>query len=116
MADDQGPQKWSVAVQRGERGEGDATVTVTGDLDVAAAPTLREALHDVAQLGHTTVSLDLRQVSFADSTGLSAVLGGHKAIVETLGGRFTVLVRPGPVLRLFELAGLDRTIQLDVAN
>ena len=113
MADDQEPQRWSVAVQRGD---GDARITVIGDLDVNSAPTLREALHNVARLGHTTVTVDLTQVSFADSTGLSAILGGHKAVVDTLGGRFVVVVPPGPVLRLFELAGLDRTIELSSPN
>jgi anti-sigma B factor antagonist len=73
-------------------------VTVRGEIDLVTAPLLRDALEGLG----SRVTVDLRQVTFIDSTGL-AVLIAKKA---TDAGEFRIVADGPAVLRLFELTGL----------
>ena len=53
-----------------------------GELDMATSPQLAGALDELAQSGPTTIVLDLRGVSFLDSTGLKAIFGARNASRE----------------------------------
>lgn len=92
----------------GERG---ARVLAAGELDLATSPTLDRALTD-AIADSDDVVLDLANVTFIDSTGLSTILAGVSAS-QLSGGRLvissTLAAQPR---RLFELAGMDRTLPL----
>jgi anti-sigma B factor antagonist len=92
-------------------GERAARVLVTGELDLATAPKLDQAL--ATALGDADeVVLDLSQVTFIDSTGLSTILAGlstsqlsrRKLMISSMLG-------PQP-RRLFELAGMDAKLPL----
>lgn len=80
-------------------------VRLAGDLDVEAAPLLRQALRRlIDERGSQRFRLDLSGVTFIDSTGLSALLGVHRRACES-GGDLT-LVNPRPsALRVFDVAG-----------
>jgi anti-anti-sigma factor len=54
--------------------EGVALVTVTGDLDLAGAPELRDTLVQIIDEGHTGIVLDLDEVHFLDSIGLGVLV------------------------------------------
>lgn len=56
-------------------GASDVHISATGELDVATAPKLEEAIIGAVRMGKG-VSLDLSGIDFLDSTGLRAVLGG----------------------------------------
>ena len=56
-----------------EGGAGAAWVHVAGDLDLATAPLLKRALRD-AQLCARVVVLDLRELTFIESTGVHVIL------------------------------------------
>jgi anti-sigma B factor antagonist len=59
------------------RVEGDRhTIVLTGELDVASAPVLEEALADACSAGAGEVVLDMSGLEFMDSTGLRAILRG----------------------------------------
>ena len=74
-------------------------VSVRGEIDLVTAPLLKESF---VGLG-SQIIVDLRAVSFMDSSGL-AVLLEQKAEMDTGALR---IVADGPaVLRLFELSGL----------
>jgi anti-sigma B factor antagonist len=51
-------------------GGGIVVVAPVGELDLASAPALREALQGAWDSGETLVVLDLRQVTFADITAI----------------------------------------------
>ncbi|MBB3674289.1 STAS domain-containing protein [Modestobacter versicolor] len=58
------------------------TVSVSGEVDSTTAPGLRNCLLEVlARPGETTVEVDLREVTFLDSAGLSALATAHRAAV-----------------------------------
>jgi anti-anti-sigma factor len=86
------------------RKHGDATVVVPhGELDLSTAPTLDLALEAVSAAD--VVVLDLRGLTFIDSTGLRTVVRFYVRARER-GERF-VVVRGNPMVqRVFELAGL----------
>jgi anti-sigma B factor antagonist len=58
------------------------------------------------------VVLDLSEVSFIDSTGLSAILGGVSTS-QLKGGRLTISSALAPQSRkLFELVGMERALPI----
>jgi anti-sigma B factor antagonist len=52
--------------------DGTATVTVVGEIDLATAPEFRRAL-DAAASTHSAIEVDLRGVTYLDSTGVDAL-------------------------------------------
>lgn len=90
---------------------GHVIATLRGDLDIAAAPALRERLLSLLRPGSSRLVLDLSAVSYADASGL-AVLVGTRRRARLLGG-FLHLASPAPaVTKVLSLTGLGR--QLDV--
>ena len=87
-------------------------VTPRGELDMATAPELEQAIMPRLHDGRW-VLLDLRTLDFIDSSGLRVVVGAHRA-AEERGGRFTC-VRGAPgstVHRIVEIAGIDGVIEM----
>jgi stage II sporulation protein AA (anti-sigma F factor antagonist) len=58
------------------------------------------------------VVLDLRTVTFVDSTGIHLLLA-HKQRLEDSGGHLRILANTAPVIRLLDLAGLTEAFDLD---
>ena len=88
-------------------GDGCVTLRASGELDLHTAPILRDAALEALRQHGTTMWLDLRDVSFMDSTGLEVLLATRRR-TELEGGSLT-LVGPTPaVLRVLEVTGLDK--------
>ena len=86
-------------------------LSVIGELDLAAAPKVRQALVTAVQGPAPDVVLDLASVDFIDSSGLGIVLGAVKR-VKANGGRLRVVVAEPQVRGVFELTELDRILPL----
>jgi anti-anti-sigma factor len=86
----------------------EATVLApSGDLDIATAPQLAEALDRV----EGDVVIDLRGLSFLDGRGLRLILDRSARASEH--GRTLSVVRGRPAVhRVFELTRADRTIRI----
>ena len=80
-------------------------IAVSGEIDVATAPQLREALHSVIAQGEATIVLDLLGVTFLDSTALGVLVGALKRCRE-LGGELHVVVADPRIVKIFEITGL----------
>ena len=81
----------------------DARVRVVpvGELDLATAPEVDEALRAAANLDHQGIALDLREVIFMDSSGLRLILRWNAAARDE--GRAFGIIRGGEVVqRVFE--------------
>jgi anti-sigma B factor antagonist len=61
--------------------------------------------------GVSHVIADLRAVEFLDSTGLGAIVGGHKRL-RTIEGSLILAASPERITRLFRITGLDRAFML----
>jgi anti-sigma B factor antagonist len=86
-------------------------VAVSGEIDVATAPQLRECLHHVITEGNATVALDLLGVSFLDSTALGVLVGGLKRCRE-LGGDMRIVVVDPRIIKIFEITGLTNVFNI----
>ncbi|WP_329192723.1 MULTISPECIES: STAS domain-containing protein [unclassified Streptomyces] len=98
------PQELAAAVTTSRR-DGRTTVSVTGEIDIATAPLLAEALRAALCDGVTRVEADLSGVSFCDCSGLNVLLAAERH-ARTHGRALRVTgVRSPQVRRLFELTG-----------
>jgi len=85
--------------------DGWTVVSVTGELDVATAPRLRNEVVRLASSGRTLVVLDLGGVDFIDSTGLGVIVGSLKR-VRSLGGELALARAEPQVHKVFEITRL----------
>ena len=78
-----------------------------GELDAYFAPGVRERLHELIETdGVEVVVVDLRRVSFLDSTILGLLVGGLRRMRER-GGELKLVYPLPPADRIFALTGLD---------
>ena len=87
---------------------GDRILVVHGELDIATAPELRRLL-DGLRARHHAVVLDLAEVTFIDSTGLSALMDAQAESARN-GWDFSVRHPSAAVRRVVELAGLQHVL------
>jgi anti-sigma B factor antagonist len=82
-------------------------VALHGELDIASAGGLADALVEVAG---STVVVDLSDLTFINSTGIAALVVARNRIVEKGLGQL-VLARPGEIVRkVLEITGLSAWI------
>jgi len=87
-------------------------VLVRGELDLETGPRLEEELRRAESDSPAVLVLDLRDVSFFDSTGLQLVLDADVRAREE-GRRFVVLPGDGEPMRILELAEVADRLQLE---
>ena len=85
---------------------------VAGDLDVAGAPELRQAVVTAVAGGARRLVLDLSRTDFVDSFGLGAVVGAVKRTRQR-GGDLRLVCPEPRVRRVFEMCDLDRAMPLN---
>jgi anti-sigma B factor antagonist len=101
-----GPTSWKVTEVSDLRG--DRLLVLHGELDIATAPELVGMLHRLRRQGHA-VELDLAEVTFMDSTGLTTLMDAQLA-AQSNGWTFSVRRTSPAVRRVFELAGVMRLL------
>ena len=88
-----------------------AIITVSGELDLASAPSLASEIEQASRSDSALLVLDLRGLEFMDSTGLSVIIKAHQRLSEQ--GRDLCLIRgPQQVQRLLDLTGVAERLQL----
>ena len=92
--------------------EHQVVVGLSGELDLAGAPQLRERFAQLADEAATQVVVDLTHLDFVDSTGLSVlVMEFHRT--QAAGGS-TVMRNPSPaVMRILEITGLATVFSIE---
>jgi len=81
-------------------------VTVVGELDMLGAETVQATLDELHAAGWDHVVLDLRALTFIDSTGLSLLLRADRAARRD-GASFAVMDGSPAFARLLEIIGLE---------
>jgi anti-sigma B factor antagonist len=94
------------------RSQGKATIiAVSGELDLASSPALQEELDRASD--SDMMIIDLRELDFMDSTGLSVLVRAHQR-AEEQGRRLAMVKGPQQVQRLLSLTGVaDRLTVVD---
>lgn len=82
-----------------------AVIAVAGELDMATAPTLLNEVGRLVDAGRNCLVLDLTDVSFCDSTGLSIFVRARNRFAAT-GGEVRLAAPRRAVRRLLEVSGL----------
>jgi anti-sigma B factor antagonist len=90
------------------QGHHESVVSLSGELDLSSAPPLRELLASVlAEDPPPRIVLDLSDLDYLDSTGLSVFVTAHKRALAS--GIELTLANPNPsVTRLFQITALDK--------
>lgn len=86
-------------------------IGVTGELDLASSPALEQELERGVASRAAVVIVDLRQLEFMDSTGLSVLVRAHQRATKK-GQRFGVVKGPQQVQRLLSLTGVADRLTL----
>jgi anti-sigma B factor antagonist len=86
-----------------------AVVAPHGEVDLAGAPRLREALSDALSDGLVNLLIDLRSVTFIDSTGLGVLVGAGKKAYG-LGGSVRIVCDNPRILKLLAVTGISRSL------
>ena len=89
-----------------QRDESQSVVTVAGEVDVETAPRLRKALISAGDVPAPMVVVDLREVTFLDSTGLGVLVAGLKRAREN-GGDLRLVATSSHILRMLAITRLD---------
>ncbi len=86
-------------------------VTVSGELDIATAPTLRDRLNEAIDAGRSRVVIDLSAIDFLDSVALATIVHAKQRLPE--GGRMALAIDPSSyVMLVFESGGLPKVLDL----
>jgi anti-sigma B factor antagonist len=91
-------------------GHGNALVSARGELDIGNTEQLEECLAKLAGR-HATVMLDLRELTFMDSTGLRVMVSAD-ARARDDSRRLAVVQGPESVHRVFRITGLDDHLEM----
>jgi anti-sigma B factor antagonist len=93
------------------RPTGDGTrVVVRGEVDVATAPQLRDALSALVDAGVTHIALDCRGLDFLDSSGIGVLIALRKRL--DTGGSLTLEAPPAHVRKVLELTGVTEYLTI----
>jgi anti-sigma B factor antagonist/stage II sporulation protein AA (anti-sigma F factor antagonist) len=86
-------------------------VRVAGELDVGSAETFSTALSRLRQERHVEVILDVADLVFVDSQGLSALLAARRE-----GNRFLLRQPRESLRRLIDITGLGEALPVERAT
>lgn len=94
------------------RREGARTViSVSGEIDVYTAPSLRERLNELVASGNYDLIVDMAGVEFLDSTGLGVLVGGLKR-VRLHDGSLRLVCAQEKILKVFRITGLTKVFPI----
>lgn len=87
------------------------TVVARGDLDAVAAPALRASLAEVIGRGPVTVRIDMADVDFLDSVGISVLVASYN-LAQDAGVGFELASVPASSLRVLEITRLTDVLTI----
>ena len=85
--------------------DGGVFVSLFGELDTASAPVLRDCLTHLVDEGATRLEVDVSELAFIDSTGLTVMMEQWHRL-QALGGSLALLSPSPPVVKMLEITGL----------
>jgi anti-sigma B factor antagonist len=92
-------------IRHDSRGDGRVVVALQGQVDLATAPQLAQAVAGATKQGGDAVVVDLTDVDFLDSAGVRALVESAQA-AATAGVTVTVTGARGWVARVLEITGV----------
>jgi anti-anti-sigma factor len=93
------------------REAGGVRIAISGEVDLSAIDDLEIALAPALGAQPSPVVVDLRDVSFLDSSGLRFLLALNER-TSAGGGRFAIVAAGEPVTRVLELSGVEGRLEI----
>lgn len=90
--------------------DGVVTVRLAGEVDTYTVAQVRRAFDRVSGGAGVQVAIDLREVTFLDSSGIGAIISLHQRVAAA-GGRLELLCTGMP-LQLMRLMNIDQVIDV----
>jgi anti-sigma B factor antagonist len=87
-------------------------VVLIGEVDLSTSGRLRETLIAISNSGENRVVVDMSNVTFMDSTGLSALVGPLKRF-RTMKGEIVLRSPAKAVQKVLEITGLTRVFTIE---
>jgi anti-sigma B factor antagonist len=94
-----------------ELGPGTMRIALRGELDLAHAYTFDEELRQVEADEPLCVVLDLRELTFRDSCGLSRLLAARRR-ARRAGHRLLLVRGPAAIQRVFAISAVDENFEM----
>ncbi|MFB5193742.1 anti-sigma factor antagonist [Neobacillus sp. KR4-4] len=104
----------NITIDKQQRDE-EIVVLVAGEIDAYTAPKLREELLALAEEGNKSITVNLQDVSYLDSTGLGVFVGLFKQLKEK-GGELKLIQLSDRLKRLFEITGLSKVMNISATT
>ena len=86
-------------------------VALEGEIDLSSAPDAERRIAEAEAGEPARIVIDLREVTFMDSSGLRVLLTAHRRADER-GGGFALVRGPGAIERLLEVTGLSGRLEI----
>lgn len=83
---------------------------VRGEIDALTAPDLQRAILDQLETTHALV-IDLSEVTFLDSSGLSVLVSTMK-MIATIGGRLKLVIDSPQITTVLQITNLDQVFEI----
>ncbi|HEX6287377.1 MAG TPA: STAS domain-containing protein [Acidimicrobiia bacterium] len=99
-----------ITISNRELSNGWVAIAVEGEVDLATVEDLQTAIDQVLADSGDHLVVDLTPSSFMDSTGLKVLVMSHRKF-DDVGRSFAIAVDGGPISRLIDLSGVDKTIR-----
>jgi anti-anti-sigma factor len=93
-------------------GDGSWLFVVEGELDLASAGRLRDALSGPLDDGAGGIVFDLARCSFVDSSGLAVLMEAHRSLSATSRGGVAIVAPGAQPRRLLELTATDGHLEV----
>ena len=90
----------------------DGVLKLSGEIDVETSPGFRERVADLYQDGVRDLVIDLREVTFTDSSGIGSFVVAHKLFAAG-GGKLVLRGVHDPTRRVLDVTGLDRVLTIE---
>ena len=98
-----------LSLETEQSGDG-GTVVVRGEVDMATAPQLRDALTALVDAGARRISVDCRGLEFLDSSGIGVLIAVRRRIGDD--GDLVLEAPPAHVRKVLELTGVTEHVTI----
>ncbi|MFF2447216.1 anti-sigma factor antagonist [Neobacillus sp. NPDC058068] len=100
----------NITINKHQQDEG-IVVLVGGEIDAFTAPKLREEILPLAEGENKSITINLKDVSYLDSTGLGVFVGLFKQLKQK-DGELRLIELSDRLIRLFEITGLSNIMDI----
>jgi anti-sigma B factor antagonist len=94
-----------------QAGKGTHVIAAGGELDMGAAPALRETIERLFEEGIETLVVDTSEATFIDSTTIGVLMGAKRRL-RLAGGSLQIVCTEPNLLRIFEIVGLSQQLSI----